>query len=132
VRTPVVLVVHISPYFDKLIYSPRKAPSMLSVPRLEMQVRIFGALADPIRIKILLLLSDGERCVCEILPAFERSQSTISKHLSILYNAGLLDRRIEGNRTIYSIKNRRVVELLETADAIAIAHLSSLVESEGD
>ncbi|MBC7078889.1 MAG: winged helix-turn-helix transcriptional regulator [Methanothrix sp.] len=105
---------------------------MLSVPRLEMQVRIFGALADPIRIKILLLLSDGERCVCEILPAFERSQSTISKHLSILYNAGLLDRRIEGNRTIYSIKNRRVVELLETADAIAIAHLSSLVESEGD
>lgn len=105
---------------------------MLSVPRVDMQVRIFSALADPIRIKILLLLSGGERCVCEILPAFERSQSTISKHLSILYNAGLLDRRIEGNRTIYSIKNRRVVELLETADAIALEHISSLVESEGD
>ncbi|MCQ8902773.1 MAG: metalloregulator ArsR/SmtB family transcription factor [Methanothrix sp.] len=105
---------------------------MLSVPRLDMQVRIFGALADPIRIKIIMLLSGGDRCVCEILPAFERSQSTISKHLSILYNAGLLDRRIEGNRTIYSIKNRKVVELLETADSIALEHLSSLVETGGD
>ncbi|MDH7597213.1 MAG: metalloregulator ArsR/SmtB family transcription factor [Methanothrix sp.] len=105
---------------------------MLSVPRLDMQVRIFSALADPIRIKIILLLSGGDRCVCEILPAFERSQSTISKHLSILYNAGLLDRRIEGNRTIYSIKNRKVVELLETADVIALEHLSGLVETRGD
>lgn len=105
---------------------------MPSAPRLDMQVRIFGALADPIRIRILLLLSGGDRCVCEILPAFERSQSTISKHLSILYNAGLLDRRIEGNRTIYSIKNRKVVELLETADAIALEHLSRLAEAGGD
>lgn len=105
---------------------------MVSVPRLDMHVRIFGALADPIRIKILLMLAGGDRCVCEILPAFERSQSTISKHLSILYNAGLLDRRIEGNRTIYSIKNKRVVEILETADAIALEHLARLAETEGD
>ncbi|WP_369425336.1 ArsR/SmtB family transcription factor [Methanothrix sp.] len=105
---------------------------MLSVPRLDMQVRIFAALADPIRIKIILLLSRGDMCVCEMLPAFERSQSTISKHLSILYNAGLLDRRVEGNRTIYGIKNRKVLELLETADTIAIEHLSSLVETGGD
>ncbi|MCX8207874.1 MAG: metalloregulator ArsR/SmtB family transcription factor [Methanothrix sp.] len=104
---------------------------MPSVPRLDMQVRIFSALADPIRIKIILLLSRGDRCVCEILPAFERSQSTISKHLSILYNAGLLDRRIEGNRTIYSIKNRKVVEILETVDAIALEHLSRLAEAGG-
>lgn len=105
---------------------------MFSVPRLDMQVRIFAALADPIRIKIILLLSGGDRCVCEILPSFERSQSTISKHLSILHNAGLLDRRVEGNRTIYSIKNRKVLELLENADAIALEHLSSLVETGGD
>lgn len=126
------MIILISPYFDKLIYHPHRARPMPSAPRLDMQVRIFGALADPIRIRILLLLSGGDRCVCEILPAFERSQSTISKHLSILYNAGLLDRRIEGNRTIYSIKNRKVVELLETADAIALEHLSRLAEAGGD
>ncbi|WP_273466745.1 metalloregulator ArsR/SmtB family transcription factor [Methanothrix sp.] len=78
----------------------------------ELRLKILSALSDPIRLELLEFLSGGERCVCEILPAFSRSQSTISKHLNILFEADILDRRIDGKKTLYSIKDPQVFELV--------------------
>jgi hypothetical protein len=63
-----------------------------------LRIKILSALSDPARLELLEYLSGGERCVCEILPAFQRSQSTISKHLNILHEADILERKVEGKR----------------------------------
>jgi ArsR family transcriptional regulator len=95
----------------------------------ELRVRILSALSDPTRLELLEYLAGGERCVCEILPAFSRSQSTISKHLNILYEAGILDRRIDGKRTLYRISNPKILSLLKDVDAIALDQISDLASA---
>jgi len=94
-----------------------------------LRVKILSALSDPVRLELLEYLADGERCVCQILPAFERSQSTISKHLNILYEAGILDRRIDGKRTLYCIKNPKIFDLIKDVDAIALDQISELASA---
>ncbi|MDD1731625.1 MAG: metalloregulator ArsR/SmtB family transcription factor [Methanothrix sp.] len=74
-------------------------------------------------------LSEGERCVCEILPAFQRSQSTISKHLNILYEADILERKIDGKRTLYRIKDPQVFDLIRLVDSMALEQISHLAEA---
>jgi ArsR family transcriptional regulator len=96
---------------------------------MQLRARILAALSDPIRLELLDFLSDRERCVCEILPAFPRSQSTISKHLNILYEADILNRRIDGKRTIYSIKDPQIFELIRLVDSIALQQISELAET---
>ena len=61
------------------------------------------ALADLQRLRILLLLRDGERCVCQIVEVLALAPSTISKHLSILSAAGLVDMRKEGRWAYYRL-----------------------------
>jgi len=95
----------------------------------DLRVKILSALADPTRLELLDYLAKGERCVCEILPAFQRSQSTISKHLNILYEAGILDRRIDGKRTLYCIKNLKLFNLLREVDSLALDQISELASA---
>ena len=61
------------------------------------------ALADEKRLRMLLALRGGELCVCQITELFGLAASTISKHLSILYQAGLVDSRKEGRWIFYSL-----------------------------
>ena len=63
-------------------------------------LKITKALADENRIRVLLALRDGELCACQITELFGLAPSTMSKHMSILYQAGLVDSRKEG-RWIY-------------------------------
>jgi ArsR family transcriptional regulator len=95
----------------------------------DLRVKILSALSDPTRLELLEYLAVGERCVCEIIPAFSRSQSTISKHLNILHETGILDRRIDGKRTLYRIKNPRIFNLLKEVDAIALDQISELKDA---
>jgi ArsR family transcriptional regulator len=95
----------------------------------DLRIKILSALSDPTRLELLEYLAVGERCVCEIIPAFSRSQSTISKHLNILHETGILDRRIDGKRTLYRIKNPRIFNLLKEVDAIALDQISELTNA---
>jgi ArsR family transcriptional regulator len=63
------------------------------------------------------------------MPAFSRSQSAISKHLNVLYEAGILDRRFEGKRTLYSIKDPQVFEIIKAVDVLALKQISQLAET---
>jgi ArsR family transcriptional regulator, arsenate/arsenite/antimonite-responsive transcriptional repressor len=63
-------------------------------------MKITKALADENRIRVLLALRGGELCACQITELFKLASSTMSKHMSILYQAGLVDSRKEG-RWIY-------------------------------
>ncbi|MDD4588683.1 MAG: metalloregulator ArsR/SmtB family transcription factor [Heliobacteriaceae bacterium] len=63
----------------------------------------FKVLADPMRLKLLLLVRDGEKCVCELVDALNERQSLISYHLGLMVKAGLLERRKEGTWAYYRL-----------------------------
>lgn len=88
--------------------------------------KIFKALSDRTRLEIIEFLKDGERCVCEIIPAIGKAQSTTSKDLDILFIAGILDRRVDGKKTIYSIKHDEIFSLMRDADRLNLKHYSAL------
>jgi len=79
----------------------------------EAKSDVFKAISDPTRLKILYLLQDGELCVCEIIMALEKPQSTVSHHLNILKNAGYVKGRKDGLWIHYKLVNRDIVHLIE-------------------
>ena len=68
-----------------------------------MLSRIFKALAEESRIRIVCLLADRELCVCEIETILDMSQSNVSRHLNILRNAGIVSVKKESQWAYYSI-----------------------------
>ncbi|MCX6677891.1 MAG: metalloregulator ArsR/SmtB family transcription factor [Methanothrix sp.] len=83
--------------------------------KLTAEIKIFKAVADVTRLKILKLLSGGELCVCEIMLALKRPQSSISHNLSILENAGLVKERKEGKWCRYRISDGAVIDMVSLA-----------------
>ena len=69
-------------------------------------LNITKALADENRLRMLLALQSGELCVCQITELLGLATSTVSKHLSILYQAGLVNARKEGRWMYYSLPAR--------------------------
>ncbi len=67
---------------------------------------ITKALADENRIRVLLALQDGELCVCQLTELMELAPSTTSKHLAILYQAGLLNSRKDGRWIYYQLPGK--------------------------
>jgi ArsR family transcriptional regulator len=78
------------------------------------ELRLFKALADETRLKIIRFLLDGEKCVCEIFPHVKRTQSTVSIQLGKLEDAGILKSRREGKKIFYSIADMRVVDIFKS------------------
>lgn len=71
------------------------------------------AIAEPMRIKLLDRLRDGEACVNELVDASGASQQNISKHLHVLLDSGIVGKRKDGNRTYYRIVDRGVFSLCD-------------------
>jgi ArsR family transcriptional regulator len=77
-------------------------------------------LSDETRMRILMLLAHRELCVCQLMGVLGVSQPLISRNLSLLSSAGLLDERREGKLVFYSVKKapslmaRKLLELLKT------------------
>src|SRR4051794_10028225 len=75
---------------------------------------LLKALADPVRLRLLSLVAshqDGEACVCDLNNAFDLSQPTISHHLKVLHEVGLLDRTKRGVWVYYSTKPAALADL---------------------
>ena len=80
----------------------------------------FKVLADPARLRLLSLVANapaGEVCGCELVPTLGRSQPTVSHHLSMLVDAGLLEREKRGKWAWYRAVPERVANL---RDALAV------------
>jgi DNA-binding transcriptional ArsR family regulator len=86
--------------------------------RLQAQSELFKPLSDPTRLKILYLLQNGELCVCEIIFALKKPQSTISHHLNILKKAGFIKGRKEGVWIHYRLADAEIVELIDNLTSI--------------
>jgi ArsR family transcriptional regulator len=82
-------------------------------------MNITKALADDNRVRTLLALRQGELCVCQITELFGLAPSTISKHLSILSQAGLVESRKDGRWIYYKLPGKRApVAVAEAIDWI--------------
>jgi len=84
----------------------------------DKQSRLFKALADETRLRILKLLEVREMCVCEVMVALGLTQPTASHHLGILENAGLAKNRKEGKWVFYSIANPELIENMHKMNAL--------------
>ncbi len=83
------------------------------VARHEAQAEFLQAVGQATRLRILEVLAEGERCVCDIQVAIGQQQSNVSKHLAILRRSGILTARREGGRVIYRLRNGRIPGFLQ-------------------
>lgn len=93
--------------------------SPLSEDAAEELAAAFKVLADPVRLRLFSLIAadpEGEVCACEVVDALGRSQPTISHHLKVLHEAGLLDREKRGTWVWYRAVPERLAVL---RDALA-------------
>jgi DNA-binding transcriptional ArsR family regulator len=102
----------------------RTAPHVRSDPVYVVKAQLFRVLGHPVRIRILELLSDGERTVGDLQAQLELDSSGTSQHLGALRQLGLLDARREGTSVYYRIKDPRVSQLLAVARQILTSALS--------
>jgi ArsR family transcriptional regulator len=79
---------------------------------------LFHALADLIRIDVVVLLLDGERCVCDLMADLDLAQSRLSWHLKTLSDAGIISGRREGRWNYYSLNADVLAETRAVLDAI--------------
>jgi ArsR family transcriptional regulator len=80
---------------------------------LELIATRFKALSEPVRLKLIIALEEGEKNVSELVEASGKSQATISRHLKQLEDAGVLARRRDGTHIYYSICDPGIFVLCE-------------------
>lgn len=88
-------------------------PRPLPDPLVELVAHRFRLIGEPMRIRLLDRLRDGEASVGELADALGASQQNVSKHLGVLNQAGIIGRRKEGNRVLYEIADPSVFTLCE-------------------
>lgn len=76
----------------------------------EKQAEIAKAIAHPLRIAIVNFLKDGRQCVCDIAEHIGSERSNVSRHLSVMVNAGILDYRKEGLKVIYRLRTPCILD----------------------
>ena len=88
-----------------------------------LHARICSALSDPNRILILCLLSDEPRNVSFLAEELELAQPTVSRHLKILRDRGLVYSKREGQFVVYELSDHRIITALETLRSVVIEML---------
>jgi DNA-binding transcriptional ArsR family regulator len=92
---------------------PSESAPLDSVPTEVVQqvAEYFGVLSEPMRLRILNVLRDGEKCVQDLVEATATSQANVSKHLKVMLQAGILTRRSEGTSAYYKVEDDLIFEL---------------------
>ncbi len=104
-----------------------QATAALNVPISELKAELFKALAHPARIRVLELLSEGERSVGEMQPLVGIEPPHLSQQLGVLRHAGLVTTRKQGSSVFYAIRDSQLVKLLAAAKRVLI---NSLAETQ--
>jgi len=77
----------------------------------KLMADVIAAAGHPIRLAILDHLKDGEQCVCDIATHVGANRSNVSRHLSVMLNAGLVGQRKDGLRMMYSLKTPCILNI---------------------
>jgi len=82
-----------------------------------LRLKVLRALSDETRLKLIEFLRHGnEICVCDIEQVFDKTQSTLSRHLKTLTDADILESRREGNKKLFKVKDTQIFKLLAIID----------------
>src|SRR5260221_5471863 len=99
---------------ETAVCCPPLAQEPLSAEQAQQVAPLLKALADPVRLRLMSLVAShagGEACVCDLTGAFDLSQPTISHHLKVLHEAGLLDREKRGVWVYYRARTSSLTSL---------------------
>ena len=99
---------------DTTVCCPPLSREPLSRDQAEQVAPLLKALADPVRLRLMSLVAShpgGEACVCDLTGAFDLSQPTISHHLKVLHESGLLDREKRGVWVYYRARTGALANL---------------------
>jgi ArsR family transcriptional regulator len=86
---------------------------------LEQAQALLRVLADPIRLQVVQVLAEGERCVCDLTAALELAQSKLSFHLKVMKEAGLITARQQGRWVYYRLRPDVLLALREWLGGLA-------------
>lgn len=84
----------------------------------EAKARVIKALAHPGRLIMIDALAEGERCVCELQQLVGSDISTVSKHLSVMKQAGIVDDRKAGQQVFYRLRVPCIVKFFDCVEAV--------------
>ena len=116
------------PLVDELaICCPDLFGSELSDEDAERAAAVFKALADPARVRLLSIVARSagrEACVCDLVDAVDRSQPTVSHHLKVLLEAGLLERERRGSWAYYRLRPGAIEAIARVLDAVPAAEVT--------
>ncbi|HHX52771.1 MAG TPA: winged helix-turn-helix transcriptional regulator [Erysipelothrix sp.] len=87
---------------------------------MEVQTKVFKAFCDTKRLNIIELLQRGEMCACELLEELNMAQSTLSYHMNVLVESGVVDSRQEGKWTYYKMSQEGIDFAIEQLQSITI------------
>jgi ArsR family transcriptional regulator len=104
----------------------KKRPKSMNEKTLELVAERFRLLADPMRLRLLNALAEGEMSVAELVTTIGAAQANVSKHLQMLHRAGFVHRRKEGLRVFYSVADPRVFEICD----VVCGSLAEQLENE--
>lgn len=82
------------------------------------KAQIIKAMGHPSRLMMIDALAEGEKCVCELQQIVGSDMSTVSKHLSVLRNAGLVDDRKQGLQVFYSLRVPCIINFFGCVEAV--------------
>ncbi len=102
--------------------TPLADAGAMTAAQAEQAAALLKALADPVRLRLVSLIAAspaGEACVCDLNDAFDLSQPTISHHLKVLHEAGLLDRDKRGVWVYYRARPHAMSALMSLFDTVS-------------
>lgn len=89
----------------------------------EEYTKVFKAFCDEKRLRILELLRNGEKCACELMEELDMPQSSLSYHMKILYEAGIVDSRPDGKWLYYKISNKGIDKAVMILKALTMPNV---------
>lgn len=92
----------------------------------KLQVKLFKALAHPVRLKIVKKLMCNKFCVCELSEKIEFTQSNLSQHLKILKDAGILISKKNGLKVNYKIYNDTIKEIINLSEKMILENINNI------
>ena len=108
---------------DALACCTPLAREPMSEAQADQVAPLLKAIADPVRLRLLSMVlshTGSEACVCDLTPAFDLSQPTISHHLKVLHDAGLLDREKRGVWVYYQARPEAMRALMGLFETVAV------------
>jgi ArsR family transcriptional regulator len=96
--------------------------------QLEARTRVIKALAHPARLLVVQTLNEGERCVCDLTALIGSDISTVSKHLTLLKHAGIIQDEKRGNQVFYKLKTPCVLRFLSCIESVVEQTRKELAE----